>query len=128
MVKNIRHTENQKLFFDEDICSSPKNSHTNETVSARVTFRKGIEVYSKIPVVEINDALRTVLCNSKVNIGKYDILQNKSTYIINVHFQIDDNLLRLILTKSVSIIGLKYKCDNCILEIEGNEKAICFHY
>ena len=128
MVKNIRHTENQKLFFDEDICSSPKNSKDKNIHSASITFRKVIEVFSKVPAVEINDALRTVLCNSKVKIGKYDISKSKYAYKIRIHFTIDDSLLRLILTKCVSVIGLKYKCDNCILEVEGNEKTICFHY
>ena len=128
MVKNIRHTENQKLFFDEDICSSPKNSKDNNIHSASITFRKGPEVFSKVPAVEINDALRTVLCNSKVKIGKYNISKSKYAYKIRIHFTIDDSLLRLILTKCVSVIGLKYKCDNCILEVEGNEKTICFHY
>jgi len=128
MAKNIRHTENQKLFFDEDICSSPKNSKIRATHSASITFRKGLEAYSTVPAVEINDALRTVLCNSKVKIGKYDISKSEYTYKIRVHFPIDDSLLRLVLTKCSSVIGLKYKCDNCILEIEGNEKIICFHY
>ena len=128
MVKNIRHTENQKLFFDEDIHSSPKNSEIKETHSASVTFRKGIEIYSKVPAVEINDALRTVLCNSKINIGKYDIAQQEHCYKIRIHFPINDSLLRLVLTKCASIIGLKYKCNNCILEVEGNEKTICFYY
>ena len=128
MVKNIRHTENQKLFFDEDIHSSPKDSKIKKTHSASITFRKGLEIYSRVPAVEINDALRTVLCNSKINIGKYDIFQDQHYYKIRIHFQIDESLLRLVLTKCASIIGLKYKCNNCILEVEGNEKAICFHY
>ena len=128
MVKNIHHTENQKLFFDEDIHTSPKDSKTKESRSASITFRKGIEIYSKVPAVEINDALRTVLCNSKINIGKYDISQQEHFYKIRIHFSINDSLLRLVLTKCASIIGLKYKCNNCILEVEGNEKVICFHY
>ncbi len=128
MVKNIHHTENQKLFFDEDIHSSPNDSRIKETYSASVIFRKGLEIYSKIPTVEINDALRTVLCNSKINIGKYDIAKHEHCYKIRIHFPINDGLLRLVLTKCASIIGLKYKCNNCILEVEGNEKTICFHY
>ncbi len=128
MVKNIHHTENQKLFFDEDIHSSPNDSRIKETYSASVIFRKGLEIYSKIPTVEINDALRTVLCNSKINIGKYDIAKHEHCYKIRIHFPINDGLLRLVLTKCASIIGLKYKCNNCILEVEGNKKTICFHY
>ena len=128
MVKNIRHTDNQKLFFDEDICSSPNNSKLKNIHSANLTFRKGVEVYSKVPAVEINDAVRTVLCNSKIDIGKYDISKNQNIYQIKIYFVIDDTLLRLILTKCASIIGLKYKCDNCIIEVEGNEKTVCFYY
>ena len=109
MVKNLRHTENQKLFFDEDISSSPKNSLIRKAHSAGLTFRKGVNVYSKVPAVEMNDALRTVLCNSKVKIGKYDISKSKYAYKIRIHFTIDDSLLRLILTKCASVIGLKYK-------------------
>ena len=128
MVKNIRHTENQKLFFDEDISSSPNSSKLKDIHSANLTFRKRTEIYSKVPTVEINDAIRTVLCDSKVKIGKYDISKHQHIYQIRIYFPIDDGLLRLILTKCASIIGLKYKCDNCILEVEGNEKTICFHY
>ena len=49
MVKNIRHTENQKLFFDEDICSSPNSSKLKDIHSANLTFRKRTEIYSKVP-------------------------------------------------------------------------------
>ena len=78
----------------------------------------------KVPTVEINDTTRTVLCDSKVKIEKYDISKHQHIYQIRIYFPIDDGLLRLILTKCASIIGLKYKCDNCILEVEGNEKTI----
>jgi len=128
MVKNTGLSGNQKLFFDEDITSTPKAPINGKIYSADVIFRKGKDTYSKVPVVEINDALRTVLCNSKVKIGQYDILKNTQSYGIKIYFPIDDGLIRLILTKCVSVIALKYKCDNCILKVDGNEKTICFHY
>ena len=97
MVKNIRHTENQKLFFDEDICSSQiaQNSRTY----ILTLLLKRTEISLKVPTVEINDAIRTVLCDSKVKIGKYDISKHQHIYQIRIYFPIDDSLLRLILTK-----------------------------
>ena len=35
-----------------------------------------------IPVVEINDALRTVICNSKVKINPYNIAKNNGYFDI----------------------------------------------
>ena len=67
MVKNIRHTDNQKLFFDEDIHSSPKNSEIKGTHLASVTFRKGIEYSRNLMTVRIAKTLglNTILDLSK---------------------------------------------------------------
>ena len=127
MTKILNFSENQKIFNDdEDIKSSPHNT-TNEHIS-RVTFRQGVDVITQVPAVEINDSLRTVLCNSKIKIGKYDISKKDNFYEITLSFYISSNLLRMVLTKAVSIVALKYKCNNCILEVDGLTKTICLHY
>ena len=38
------------------------------------------------------------------------------------------NGVRMILTKAVSVVALKYRCNNCVLEVDGTEKTICLHY
>ena len=128
MAKRLHHSENQKLFFDEDLSVSSKKSRETINYIVKVNFRKESKKFSNIPAVEINDALRTVFCNSKINIGQYDIAKISDCFEIKLYSQIDKNLLNLILTKSVSVVGLKYKCDSCKLEVEGNSKTICFYY
>ena len=128
MVKILHHSGNQKLFFDEDLSISSKKSREATNYIVKVSFRKESKKFSNIPAVEVNDALRTVFCNSKINIGQYDIAKTDDCFEIKLYSQIDKNLLNLILTKSVSVVGLKYKCDSCKLEIEGNNKTICFYY
>ena len=41
---------------------------------------------------------------------------------------ISTDLLRMVLTKAVSVVALKYRCNNCVLEVDGTEKTICLHY
>ena len=128
MTKVLQYSENQKIFnTDEDVTSSPKNN-TKNIHHAKVMFRHGNLADVKVPAVEINDAVRTVLCNSKIKIGKYDISKNNSFYEINILFAIPTDLLRMILTKAVSVVALKYKCNNCVLEVDGTEKTICLYY
>ena len=128
MAKVLHHSENQKLFFDEDLSVSSKKSRKTDNYIVKVSFRKESKKFSNIPTVEVNDALRTVFCNSKISIGEYDIAKKGDCFEIKLYSQLDKNLLNLILTKSVSVIGLKYKCDSCKLEIEGNNKTVCFYY
>ena len=128
MTKILQYSENQKIFnTDEDVTSSPKDK-AKSLHYARVMFRHGDVVDNKVPVVEINDAVRTVLCNSKIKIGRYDISENNSFYEIKILFSISTDLLRMVLTKAVSVVALKYKCNNCVLEVDGTEKTICIHY
>ena len=128
MTKILRHSENQKIFnTDEDVTSSPKDE-AKSSHCAKVMFRHGDVVDTKVPAVEINDAVRTVLCNSKIKIGRYDISKNSSFYEIKILFSISTDLLRMVLTKAVSVVALKYRCNNCVLEDDGTEKTICLHY
>ena len=128
MTKILQYSENQNIFnTDEDITSSPKDK-AKSLHCAKVIFRHGDVVDTKVPAVEINDAVRTVLCNSKIKIGKYDISKNSSFYEIKVLFSISTDLLRMVLTKAVSVVALKYRCNNCVLEVDGTEKTICLHY
>ena len=66
--------------------------------------------------------------NSKIKIGRYDISKNNSFYEIKILFSISTDLLRMVLTKAVSVVALKYRCNNCVLEVDGTEKTICLHY
>ena len=128
MVKILHHSGNQKLFFDEDLSISSKKSRKTDNCIVKINFRKKFKKFSNIPTVEINDALRDVFFNSKIKIGQYDIAKKDNYFEIKLYSQLDKNLLNLILTKSVSVVGLKYKCDSCELEIAGNNKTICFYY
>ena len=128
MTKILQHSENQKIFnTDEDVTSSPKDK-AKSSHCAKVIFRHGEVVDTKVPAVEINDAVRTVLCNSKIKIGRYDISKNNSFYEIKILFSISTDLLRMVLTKAVSVVALKYRCNNCVLEVDGTENTICLHY
>ena len=128
MTKILQYSENQKIFnTDEDVTSSPKDK-AKSSHCAKVIFRHGEVVDTKVPAVEINDAVRTVLCNSKIKIGRYDISKNSSFYEIKILFSISTDLLRMILTKAVSVVALKYRCNNCVLEVDGTEKTICLYY
>ena len=128
MTKILQHSENQKIFnTDEDVTSSPKDK-AKSSHCAKVIFRHGEVVDTKVPAVEINDAVRTVLCNSKIKIGRYDISKNNSFYEIKILFSISTDLLRMVLTKAISVVALKYRCNNCVLEGDGTENTICLHY
>ena len=128
MTKILQYSENQKIFnTDEDVTSSPKDK-AKSLHRAKVIFRHGNVVDTKVPAVEINDAVRTVLCNSKIKIGRYDISKNSSFYEIKILFSISTDLLRMVLTKAVSVVALKYRCNNCVLEVDGTEKTICLYY
>ena len=81
-----------------------------------------------IPLVDINDALRTVICNSKIKINPYNIAKNNGYFDINLPENIKGSLANLIIVKTLTNIGLKYKSNSCKLEVEGNERTICFHY
>ena len=93
MTKILQYSENQKIFnTDEDVTSSPKDK-AKSLHCAKVIFRHGDVVDTKVPAVEINDAVRTVLCNSKIKIGRYDISKNSSFYEIKILFSISTCLL-----------------------------------
>ena len=88
MTKILQYSENQKIFnTDEDVSSSPKDK-AKSLHCAKAIFRHGDIVDDKVPAVEINDAIRTVLCNSKIKIGRYDISKNTSFYEIKILFSI----------------------------------------
>ena len=82
----------------------------------------------KVPAVEINDAVRTVLCNSKIKLENMIYRKIAHFYEIKILFSISTDLLRMVLTKAVSVVALKYRCNNCVLEVDGTEKTICLHY
>ena len=94
----------------------------------KVSFYKNGLLDLDIPLVDINDALRTVICNSKVKINPYNIAKNNGYFDISLPENIKGSLANLILVKTLTNIGLKYKSNSCKLEVDGNERTICFHY
>ena len=94
----------------------------------KVGFYKDGRLDNDIPVVDINDALRTVICNSKVTINPYNISKKNGFFEIILPRNIRGSLANLIIVKTLTNIGLKYKSNSCKLEVDGNEKTICFHY
>ena len=96
--------------------------------SVKVYFYKENKEFLRIPIVVIVNELRSILCNSKVKIEPYTV-SNKNGYIeISLPKNIKGSLSNLIIVKTLTNIGLKYKCSSCKLEVDGNEKTICFHY
>tara|TARA_B100001113_G_scaffold103395_1_gene83743 strand:- start:230 stop:592 length:363 start_codon:yes stop_codon:yes gene_type:complete len=90
-------------------------------------FNKG-NLNKDIPTVDINDQLRTVICNSKVKINPYNISKKNGQFEIVLPENIRGSLANLIIVKTLTNVGLKYKCDSCKLQVDGTEKTICFHY
>tara|TARA_B100001769_G_C21903541_1_gene487787 strand:+ start:47 stop:409 length:363 start_codon:yes stop_codon:yes gene_type:complete len=94
----------------------------------KVSFYKNNTLCRNIPVIDINDSLRTVICKSKIEISPYNISEKAGFFRITMPKNIQGNLANLIIVKALTTIGLKYKCNSCKMEVEGNEKTICFHY
>ena len=126
MAKILHHSGNVGLLSEHSLSS--KRSRRTENHTAKVLFRKFSKNFSDIPIVQIKNALRTIFCNIKIEIGQCDVSKKKDYFEIRLNSQLNNNLFELILAKSVSLVSLKYKCDNCKLEVENNEKTIFFHY
>ena len=94
----------------------------------KVGFYKNGVLDLDIPLVDINDVLRTVICNSKVKINPYNIAKNNGCFDIILPENIKGSLANLIIVKTLTNIGLKYKSNSCKLKADGNERTICFHY
>jgi hypothetical protein len=94
----------------------------------KVSFYKNHLLCRNIPILDINDSLRTVICNSKIKISPYNISEIGGVFKIIMPSNIKGNLGNLIIVKALTTIGLKYKCSSCKMEVEGIEKTICFHY
>ena len=96
--------------------------------SIRASFYKKGKLFKGIPSVEINDELRSIICNSKIKIKPYNVSDKNGLFKISLPENIKGGLANLIIVKTLTTIGLKYKCNSCKLEVDGNEKTICFHY
>ena len=94
----------------------------------KVSFYKNHLLCRNIPILDINDSLRTVICNSKIKISPYNISENSGIFKIIMPSNIKGDLGNLIIVKALTTIGLKYKCNSCEMEVGGIKKAICFHY
>jgi hypothetical protein len=47
---------------------------------------------------------------------------------IDLPSNIKGSLANLIIVKTLTTVGLRYKCISCKLELDNITKTICFHY
>ena len=117
------HESNAEL--DNPLSSSKIGAYSG---SIRASFYLKGKLHKSIPSVEINDELRSVICNSKIKIKPYHVSNKNGLFEIKLPENIRGGLANLIIVKTLTTIGLRYKCNSCRLEVDGNEKTICFHY
>ena len=117
------HETNSEL--DNPLSSSKIGAYSG---SIKTAFFKDGKKYTAIPSVEINDELRSVICNSKIKIRPYVVSNKNGNFKIVLPENIKGGLANLIIVKTLTAVGLKHKCTSCKLEVDGNEKTICFHY
>ena len=86
------------------------------------------KVFKGIPAVDIHSELRSVLCNSKVKIQPYNVTYKDGQLQIDLPNNIKGSLANLIIVKTLTTVGLRYKCVSCKLELDNITKTICFHY
>ena len=110
----------------DDPLSSEKIGAYSGSIKAK--FYKSGKLYKDIPPVDIHSELRSVLCNSKIKIKPYSVSYDKACLVIDLPNNIKGSLANLIIVKTLTTVGLKYKCVSCKLEIDKINKTICFHY
>ena len=110
----------------DDPLSSGKIGAYSGSIKAK--FYKDGKLYKDIPPVDIHSELRSVLCNSKIKIKSYNVSYDKGCLVINLPDNIKGSLANLIIVKTLTTVGLRYKCVSCKLEIDKISKTICFHY
>ena len=110
----------------DDPLSSGKIGAYSATNKAK-SYKSG-KLYKDIPPVDIYSELRSVLCNSKIKIKQYSVSYDKGCLVIDLPNNIKGSLANLIIVKTLTTVGLKYKCVSCKLEIDKISKTICFHY
>ena len=111
--------------LDNPLSSSKIGAYSG---SIKATFFKDSKRYTGIPSVEIKDELRAIICNSTIKIQPYTVKNKNSHFEIVLPKNIKGGLANLIIVKTLTTVGLKHKCISCKLEVDGNEKTICFHY
>ena len=121
--KMRNHESNAEL--DNPLSSSKIGAYSG---SIRASFYLKGKLHKSIPSVEINDELRSVICNSKIKIKPYHVSNKNGLFEIKLPENIRGGLANLIIVKTLTTFGLRYKCNSCRLEVDGNEKTICFHY
>ena len=110
----------------DDPLSSGKIGAYSGSIKAK--FYKSGKLYKDIPPVDIHSELRSVLCNSKIKIKPYSVSYVKGCLVIDLPENIKGSLANLIIVKTLTTVGLKYKCVSCKLDIDKISKTICFHY
>jgi hypothetical protein len=110
----------------DDPLSSGKIGAYSGSIKAK--YYKDGRLYKNIPPVDIHSELRSVLCNSKIKIKPYSVSFDKGTLVIDLPSNIKGSLANLIIVKTLTTVGLRYKCISCKLEIDNISKTICFHY
>ena len=111
--------------LDNPLSSSKIGAYSG---SIKATYFKDNKRYTGIPSVEINDELRAIICNSKMKIQPYTVSYDKGCLIVELPDNIKGSLANLIIVKTLTTVGLRYKCVSCKLEIDKISKTICFHY
>jgi hypothetical protein len=96
--------------------------------SIKAKFYKSGKVFKGIPAVDIHSELRSVLCNSKIKIQPYNVSYKHGQLQIDLPNNIKGSLANLIIVKTLTTVGLRYKCISCKLELDNITKTICFHY
>mgnify|MGYP003326462072 FL=1 len=110
----------------DDPLSSGKIGAYSGSIKAK--FYKSGKLYKDIPPVDIHSELRSILCNSKIKIKPYSVSYDRGCLVIDLPNNIKGSLANLIIVKTLTTVGLKYKCVSCKLEIDKISKTICFHY
>jgi len=110
----------------DDPLSSGKIGAYSGSIKAK--FYKSGKIFKTIPPVDIHNELRSILCNSKIKIQPYNVTYDKGCLVIDLPSNIKGSLANLIIVKTLTTVGLKYKCVSCKLEIGTVSKTICFHY
>ena len=107
------HESNAEL--DNPLSSSKIGAYSG---SIRASFYLKGKLHKSIPSVEINDELRSVICNSKIKIKPYHVSNKNGLFEIKLPENIRGGLANLIIVKTLTTVGLRYKCNSCRLEVD----------
>ena len=82
-------------------------------------------VFLGIPITAVFGVLVRQELTGSVKLGR---ISKAALFLSELPKNIKGGLANLIIVKTLTTVGLKHKCISCKLEVDGNEKTICFHY